>query len=369
MLTLPDGNGAWDATRAVLITGGHGRLGRLVAGHLVAEHGVRQVVLMSRHLPAPGSAAARAIEVLADRGAEVRSVACDAADRGSLDAALATLARDGVRLGGVVHAAGVLDDGVLTSITRDKLERTLAPKVDAALNLHGVTRDLGLSTFVVFSSLAGTLGSAGQAGYAAGNAFLDALVELRRSEGQPGVSLVWGPWQGADGMGSDLTEADIARMARMGVVPLSDEQGMNLFDAAIRRNTPTVVAAEWAFDGLRDAVVVPPLLRDLVRRRGTDPGLPAAAPSRAEGSTVLLDTVRQETAVVLGHASSLAVDPTVPFDRIGLDSLAAVELRNRIAAATGIPPAVTFIYDWPTPAHVANHLSELAGPAPEDGTS
>ncbi len=357
VLTLPSEDEAWDTTRAVLITGGHGHLGRLVARHLIAEHNVRQVVLMGRSLPVPGSEAARAVKDLRELGADVRAVACDAADRGSLDTALAELAGAGVRLGGVVHAAGVLDDGVLASITPDGLDHVLRPKADAALNLHSATRDLGLGAFVLFSSLAGTLGSAGQAGYAAGNAFLDALVELRRSTGQPGISLVWGLWRGSDGMGSTLAASDIARMARLGVVPLSDERGLDLLDAAIRRNAPTAVAAEWALDGLGDTA--PRLLRDVARH--TEPVAPEAGPT-----TTLLDTVRHETAVVLGHASGHAVDPRELFDRMGLDSLAAVELRNRIATATGIRLPATFIYDWPTPAHLADRLAE---PAPEEGTS
>ena len=361
VLTLPAGDEAWDPTRAVLITGGHGQLGRLVARHLVAEHGVRQIVLMGRQLPAPGSAADRAVEELGELGAEVRNVACDVADRAALDTTLGELAGAGVRLGGVVHAAGVLDDGVLASITPDKLEQTLRPKVDAALNLDAATRGLGLGAFVLFSSLAGTLGTAGQAGYAAGNAFLDALVEVRRSAGQPGISVVWGLWQGSGGMGGGLADSDVARMARMGVLPLSDKRGLDLLDAAVRRNAPTVVAAEWTLEGLGDNT--PALLRDLVRRDGTESGRAASA----EGPTVL-DLVCQETAVVLGHSSGAAVDPREPFDRIGLDSLATVELRNRIAAATGIRLPATFIYDWPTPAHLAEHLGELDGPAPEDGT-
>ncbi|MFE2757847.1 SDR family NAD(P)-dependent oxidoreductase [Actinosynnema sp. NPDC059335] len=355
VLTAP-ADDVWDTARAVLITGGHGQLGRLVARHLVAEHGVRQVVLMGRRLPEPGDPAAVFAEELAGSGADVRTIACDAADRDALDAALRDLARDGVRIGGVVHAAGVLDDGVLASLTPDKLDRALRPKVDAALNLDAATRDLDLGAFVAFSSLAGTLGTAGQAGYAAGNAFLDGLVEARRAAGRPGASVVWGLWQG--GMASDLTAADTARMARTGVLPLSDERGLDLFDAAVRRNAPVAVAAEWALDGLRD---VPPLLRDLVAA--------PAAPAAPTGGPTLLDTVRHETAIVLGHASGQAIDPLVPFDRIGLDSLAAVELRNRIDAATGIRLPVTFMYDWPTPTHLGEHLSELVGPAPEDVTS
>jgi len=353
VLTLPPGDDPWDTTRAVLITGGHGQLGRLVARHLVVEHGVRQLVLLGRSAPEPGSAAAHAVEDLVDLGADVRSLACDAADRVALDAVLADLEGDGVRLGGVVHAAGVLDDGVLASITPADLDRVLRPKADAALNLHEATHDL--SAFVVFSSLAGTLGSAGQAGYAAGNAFVDALVEQRRSAGQPGISVVWGLWSGSDGMGSDLAAADIARMARLGVLPLSEKRGLDLLDAALRRNAPTAVAAEWALDGLGDTA--PRLLRDLTRSE--DPVV--AAPT-----TTLLDIVRQETAVVLGHASGQAVDPRDLFDRMGLDSLAAVELRNRIATATGIRLPATFIYDWPTPAHLADRLAE---PASEEGTS
>ncbi|HEX6343055.1 MAG TPA: type I polyketide synthase [Umezawaea sp.] len=357
VLTLPQEDEAWDTTRAVLITGGHGQLGRLVARHLVVEHGVRQVLLMGRHLPEPGGAAAGAVADLVGLGADVRTLACDAADRAELDAVLADLARDGVRIGGVVHAAGVLDDGVLASTTPDKLDRVLRPKVDAALNLHAATRDLG--AFVLFSSLAGTLGTAGQAGYAAGNAFLDALAELRRSTGQPGISVVWGLWQGSDGMGSDLAATDLARMARTGVAPLSDERGLALLDAAVRRDAPTAVAAEWVLDGLGDTV--PGHLRDLVRTPAPTSSAPAAGPT-------LLDTIRHETAVVLGHASGQAVDPRELFDRMGLDSLAAVELRNRIATATGVRLPATFIYDWPTPAHLADRLGEPTGPAPEDGT-
>jgi NADPH:quinone reductase-like Zn-dependent oxidoreductase/NAD(P)-dependent dehydrogenase (short-subunit alcohol dehydrogenase family)/acyl carrier protein len=357
VLTVPAADHAWDTTRAVLITGGHGRLGRLVAGHLVAGHGVRQVVLMGRRLPEPGGPEALAVEELAETGAEVRTVACDAGDRDALDAALAELARDGVRIGGVVHAAGVLDDGVLASITPDKLDRVLRPKVDAALNLDAATRDLGLSAFVVFSSLAGTLGTAGQAGYAAGNAFLDGLVESRRAAGRPGTSVVWGLWQG--GLASDLTAADTARMARTGVLPLSDKRGLDLLDAAVRRDAAVAVAAEWALDGLRE---VPPMLRGLA----DDPGVAPTAPT---GGPTLVDTVRHETAIVLGHASAQAIDPLVPFGRIGLDSLAAVELRNRIDAATGIRLPVTFMYDWPTPTHLGEHLSGLVGPAPEDVSS
>ncbi|MFE5626309.1 SDR family NAD(P)-dependent oxidoreductase [Streptomyces virginiae] len=378
VLDLADEDKRWDTSRAVLISGGLGWLGRLAARHLVTRHGIRQLVLMGRGLP--GEDAARDIAALRDLGADVRTVACDAADRDALAAALAALAGDGVRVGGVVHAAGVLDDGLLTSLTAASLERTLRPKVDAALNLHELTEPLGLDAFVAFSSLAGTLSAPGQAGYAAGNAFLDGLMEHRRSVGRPGVSVVWGLWEGAGGMGAGLTGADVARMARVGVAPITSEQGLELLDAAVRRDRPVAVAARWDLDGLRAAVAqgaaVPPLLRGLlpaavpgpVTATGTAPArdaaqAPAEASARAEGASPtgdrLLDAVLHEVAAVLGHASGAAVDRDGAFDRLGFDSLTAVELRNRLAAATGVRLPATFIYDWPTPAELVVHLREL----------
>ncbi|HWM02389.1 MAG TPA: SDR family NAD(P)-dependent oxidoreductase [Actinophytocola sp.] len=332
----------WDTGRAVLITGGLGWLGRLVARHLVTEHGVAQLVLLGRSARAEDAA-----ELVAELAADVRVVACDAADRDALAAVLADLERDGVRVGGVVHAAGVLDDGVLSSLTPDKLDRVLAPKVDAALNLHELTAPLDLSAFVAFSSLAGTLGAAGQAGYAAGNAFLDGLMEHRRSLGLPGVSIVWGLWAGDGGMGASLTDADTARMARTGVAPLTVEQGLRLLDAAVRLNTPVAVAARWT---------------------GQPPDSKPAEPREDTGDR-LLDTVLGEIAAVLGHVSGAAVDPAGAFDQIGFDSLTTVELRNRLATATGVRLPATFIYDWPTPADLVDHLRGQLAATTEDEKS
>ncbi|GAA2425601.1 type I polyketide synthase [Streptomyces macrosporus] len=350
VLDLPDDDELWDVDRAVLITGGLGWLGRLTARHLVTRHGVRHLVLMGRG--APGADAARDIADLRDLGAEVRTVACDVADRDALAAALASLARDHVRVGGVVHAAGALDDGLLTALTPEQLDRTLRPKVDGALNLHELTAPLGLSAFVAFSSLAGTLGSPGQAGYAAGNAFLDGLVEWRRSVGLPGVSLVWGLWEGTGGMGAGLTDPDIARMARAGVAPLRPEQGLALLDAAVRRDLPVAVAVGGNLRARTAGAAAPtPAER---------PTVAAGSPPEADTGTGdrLLDTVLREVAAVLGHPSAAAVDPDGVFADIGFDSLTAVELRNRLASATGVRLPATFIFDWPTPADVADRLRE-----------
>ncbi|MEW1614264.1 MULTISPECIES: type I polyketide synthase [unclassified Streptomyces] len=380
VLELPAPDELWDDTRAVLITGGLGWLGLLTARHLVAAHSVRQLVLMGRG--APSEDAAREIAALRALGADVRTVACDAADRAALATALDTLAGDGVRIGGVVHAAGVLDDAVLTALTAEKLDRALRPKVDAALNLHELTARLDLSAFVAYSSLAGTLGSAGQGGYGAANAFLDALMERRRSAGLPGVSVVWGLWDPEGGMGSGLDPAQLARMARLGVRPLPAERGLALLDAAVRRDRPVAVAVRWDVEGLAEQSrkgVLPVLLESLVpasARPVNGAGRPAdgssaTTPSAGTGDR-LMDLVLHEVAAVLGHASDTAVAPDSVFDQVGFDSLTAVELRNRITAATGARLPATFVFDWPTPRDLVAHLREQLPPLDEadpDGPS
>ncbi|MGW0957715.1 type I polyketide synthase [Streptomyces gelaticus] len=376
VLALPDETGPWDPSRAVLITGGLGWLGRLTARHLVTDHGVRQLVLLGRSAATAASGeTADALDDLRALGAEVHTAVCDAADRDALAATLADLAARGVRVGGVVHAAGVLDDGVLTSLTTEKLDRTLRAKVDAALHLHELTDGLDLSAFVAFSSIAGTLGSAGQAGYAAGNAFLDGLMERRRATGQPGLSVVWGLWEGSGGMGSGLTDTALARMARTGVAPLPVKHGLAMLDAALRRDVPVAVAAEWNADGLRArsaAGTLPPLLRSLVPASAPTPAaaapasvrVPAPRPARPAGD--LMEVVRREIATVLGHTSVEAVDIHGVFDQIGFDSLTAVELRNRLTKTTGIKLPATFIYDWPTPTDLVDHLhTQLGHPTQE----
>ncbi|MFE2979159.1 type I polyketide synthase [Streptomyces sp. NPDC059258] len=368
VLDLPTPDEPWDTTRAVLITGGLGWLGLITARHLVERHGVRQLVLMGRS--GPGSATQGVIDEIRALGADVRTVACDAADRDALATALGTLAREGVRIGGLVHAAGVLTGGVLTDLTADSFVHPLRPKVDAALNLHELTADLDLSVFVVFSSVASTLNSAGQGVYAAANAFLEGLMEHRHATGRPGVSVVWGQWDVAGGMGSTLTDAQVARMARLGILLMSIDEGLAFFDAAVRRNRPVAVAGRWDVDALASQHIegtLPPLLKSLVRRV---PDLPAkhtdatAAPYTQETGTsgddkdILLGRLVEELAGVLGHASAADLDPDLAFDHAGVDSLAAVEFRNRLTAATGLRLPATFIFDWPTPRELAEYMAE-----------
>nr|WP_315902627.1 SDR family NAD(P)-dependent oxidoreductase [Streptomyces misionensis] len=352
-------------TGRVLLTGASGALGGLVARHLVAEHGVRSLLLMSRRGADAEGAADLGAELTA-AGADVRWAACDAADRDALAEALS-----GTPVTAVVHTAGVLDDGVLDSLTPERLDTVLRPKADAVLNLHELVGDV--RAFVVFSSLAGTLGTPGQANYAAANAFLDAFAARRRAEGQPALSLPWGLWQRTGTMTEDLGGTDRTRLARGGVLPLSDEDGLELLDVALALDEPLVVAARLDLAALRNAAApVPPLFGALVGGRARRADRAAAVPStqriaglpESERAAAVLDLVRSEVAAVLGHSSAKAVRPEQAFGDLGFDSLTAVELRNRMNRATGLRLPATLVFDHPTPAELAQRvLSDLPGGA------
>ncbi|WP_367140658.1 MULTISPECIES: SDR family NAD(P)-dependent oxidoreductase [Streptomyces] len=359
--------GSWDPARAVLITGGLGWLGRITARHLVEQHGVRQLVLMGRG--APGPDAEHVIADLRDLGAKVRTVACDAADREALADVLGRLARAGVRIGGVVHAAGFLEGGLLTDLTADDLERSLRPKADAAFHLHELTAGLDLSAFVAYSSVAGTLNSAGQGAYAAANGFLEGLMEQRHAAGRPGVAIVWGQWDVSGGMGSTLTNAQIDRMARAGVLLIPIEQGLRFLDAAVHGSEPVAVAGRWDRAALAAQHRAGTLPRILESRLPADAGKPgegenpsSTAPphdtAAADGGATVLERLLAEVAGVLGHASADAIDPDVAFDHVGMDSLGAVELRNRLMATMGLRLPATFVFDWPTPRLLAGVLGQ-----------
>ncbi|MFE9514192.1 type I polyketide synthase [Streptomyces sp. NPDC006643] len=360
-----------DPDGTVVVTGGTGGLGASLARHLVTDHGVRHLLLLSRRGPDAPGADELALE-LAELDAQVSVQACDVSDRDALAAALDTVPAEHP-LSGVVHAAGVLDDATVESLTSERLSAVLRAKVDSAWHLHDLTRDRPLSLFVVYSSAAATLGSPGQGNYAAANAALDALMLRRGSAGLAGQSLAWGLWQQRSGMSGGLGEADLSRLARAGVRVLSDEQGLGLFDAAVRLDRPLVVAARLDVAAVRAAGAVSPLLRQLA---GGPPRRATATAASADGGELasrlaalpveehhatVLELVRTQAATVLGHASADGVDADATFRDLGFDSLTAVELRNRLIAETGLRLPATLVFDHQDAAALAAYvLDELA---------
>ncbi|MEV0643417.1 SDR family NAD(P)-dependent oxidoreductase [Streptomyces sp. NPDC050619] len=357
----------------VLITGATGTLGQLFARHLVAEHGARHLLLASRR----GRAAAGILELEAEltaHGVDVTVVACDTGDREAVAAMLAAVPAEHP-LTAVIHTAGVLDDGTVRSLTPAQLDTVLRPKVDAARHLHELTADLDLDAFVLFSSLAGTVGGVGQANYAAANAYLDALALHRHAQGLPGTSLAWGLWAEGSGMTGHLTQADLARLSRDGIAPIGSEEGLALFDTAMATGRPVLVPAMLDYTGLRAQAadgMLPALFGGLVRG-----ARPAATGERAVGTSLaerlsalapedqdrtLLEFVRSVVAVVLGHDDSEQVAPGRAFNELGFDSLKAVELRNRLNAASGLRLPATLVFDYPSTAELAGYLrTELLG--------
>ncbi|MEU0487126.1 SDR family NAD(P)-dependent oxidoreductase, partial [Streptosporangium sp. NPDC006013] len=361
---------SWDPDGTVLITGGTGGLGGSLARHVVAERGVRHLLLTSRRgLDAPGALELRA-ELIA-HGVEVTIAACDMADRDQVAALLARVDAEHP-LTAVIHTAGVLADGTIPSLTPERLDAVLRPKVDAIWHLHELTRDLDLAAFITYSSLSGVMGSAGQGNYAAANTFLDALAQVRRAEGLPALSLAWGPWTQDTGLTGTLGDIDMQRITRTGMPPLTVEQGMALFEAATALKHAVLVPVRLDLPSMRVHGEVPPLLRGLVRggRRSAASGSVVAATllqrlaplGAAERAEVLVDLVRVEAAMVLGHASSDTVEVRREFRELGFDSLTAVELRNRLNAATGLRLPATLVFDYPTPIVLAEFLlAELFG--------
>ncbi|MFD6227315.1 type I polyketide synthase [Streptomyces sp. NPDC060232] len=360
---------AWGAPGTVLVTGGTGALGALLAEHLVRRHGVRDLLLLSRSGPrAPG--AGRLVAALAELGASATVVACDASDAGALAAVLADVPADRP-LTAVVHAAGITDDSTIAGLTPRRLERVLAAKAAAALNLHRLTEGAPLRAFVMFSSVMGLLGGAGQANYAAANAQLDALALHRRDLGLPGLSLAWGLWGGA-GMGGRLGAADLARMARTGLAPLSAEQGLELFDAACAGDAAVVAPVALAPGALRgDGRRLPALLRGLALSGEAAPAGASGVDSArealrglppAERRAELVEIVRRRVAEVLGHAGAEAVAADRDFWELGLDSLTALELTGRLASEAGVRLGATAAFDHPTAVALAAHLgAEMDG--------
>ena len=337
----------WHGT--VLVTGGTGALGRLVARHLAAQ-GVERLVLVSRRGPGAPDAALL-VDELRELGAEAELVACDLADREAAGKLF-----EGRELTAVVHAAGVLDDGVLSGQTPERFDRVLRPKADAAWHLHELAGDV--EAFVLFSSAAGVFGAPGQANYAAANAYLDALAEHRRSLGLPAVSLAWGQWEGG-----------MTGRARPGLPPLSETEGLRLLDAALGGDALIVPmkvdAAAWRASGspVPDLLrgIVPAARRTAAAETGEDAGSALSRLAKlppAERALALCDFVLEHVAAVLGHRSTELIDAERAFKDLGFDSLLAVELRNRFSAATGATLPSTLVFDHPTVADLAGYLGE-----------
>ncbi|MFF5900962.1 type I polyketide synthase [Streptomyces argenteolus] len=337
-------------------------------------HGVRDLVLTGRR----GGDAAGAEELVAELtalGASVRVEACDVADRAGLGALL-----DGIgELCGVVHAAGALDDGVVSALTPERLDTVLRPKVDGAWNLHELTRERDLALFVLFSSAAGVFGSPGQGGYAAANSFLDALVRERRVQGLPGHSLAWGLWADRSAMTGALGTADLDRMRRVGIRPLGTDEGLALFDAAAGLPGPHTVPVRLDTATLREQRPLAPLFRALVRTTAKRAAANAsadgggglrerlAALDPAERDRELTELVRAQAGLVLGHGTAGAVEADRAFRDMGFDSLTAVELRNRIGSLTGLRLPVTVVFDHPSPVALAAEIAVRLGMEGDSG--
>ena len=359
-----------DPEGTVLITGGTGTLGGQVAEHLVRVWGVRHLLLVSRSGPDASGAKELAIH-LGELGAEVRIVAADVADPATVDSLI-----EGIDpahpLTGVIHAAGVLDDAMLPAQSPERLGRTWRAKATAAANLHAATAHLRLGVFVLFSSFASDLGTSGQANYAAANAFCDTLASHRQAAGLPGLSVSWGLWAATSGLTARLDTANLARIGRLGITANTTEEGLAMLDAACRHGRPHLLALNLDARALaaQDTAALPTPLRALAATGGSGRGRPIAAAGAQptdwsgrlrglpspEQHRLLLNLVRGHAATVLGHADPATVHPDASFKDLGFDSLTGVELRNRLAAATGLRLPAALVFDHPEATALAEHL-------------
>ncbi len=360
----------FDPTRTVLVTGGTGRLGALIARHVVAAHGVRSVLLASRRGPDAEGAAQLAAE-LESLGAQVAVRACDVGDRDAVRALLEHVPAEWP-LGAVVHAAAVGGSGLIESLAAESVEEVLRPKVDGAWHLHELTAGLGLSAFVLCSSAAGVVGDPGAAHVGAANTFLDALAAHRRAQGLSATSIAWGLWQPTadDAVGP----SQLAPLTLMGIKGLATEEGLQLLDLACAGADPLRVALRLDFAVLREQArngLTLPLLGELVqsavrrvsdRSSGTLTARLAGVPA-PERQAVVLAFLRGHVAAVLGRSDPEGIDVEATFQELGFDSLGAVYLRNRLVASTGLQLPATLVLGYPTPVALAAHLIEqIVGP-------
>ncbi|WP_081481210.1 SDR family NAD(P)-dependent oxidoreductase [Saccharomonospora azurea] len=361
------GTDSWSPTGTVLVTGGTGALGGEVA-RWAAREGAKRLVLTSRRgAEAPG--ASELADELREFGVDVTLAACDLADRD----AVAALVKDcGPDLTAVVHAAGVSQSTPLADTTPEEFAAVIAGKVAGAMHLHELTADL--DAFVVFSSIAGVWGSAGQVAYSAANAALDALVEQRRADGLPGTAVAWGPWAGGGMAGGDGG----AQLARMGLSGLAPEQAIAALARAVGSGDVTVTVADvdWSrFLPIFTATGSTPLFTALAEvdadpadQEVTDRRAELAALAPADRQRTVLDLVRAEAAIVLGLPDANAVEPARPFRDLGMDSVTSVELRDRLATVSGVRLPATAVFDHPTPDDLVAHLiAEITGDDAETG--
>ncbi|MDQ3935292.1 MAG: type I polyketide synthase, partial [Actinomycetota bacterium] len=363
-----------DPEGTVLITGGTGGIGALLARHLATGHGVRHLLLVSRRGPEAEGAPGLQAE-LEGLGCEARVAACDVSDRQALAELIESIPGEHP-LTAVIHSAAVLDDGLIASLDRERVDRVLRPKIDAAHHLHELTEHLELSWFVLFSSAVAVLGGPGQGNYTAANAFLEALAQRRRTQGLSGTALAWGLWGQASLMASDLGEEELLELsrqirARLGLAPIAPEDGLALFDASLALEEPVLAPAHLDRGALREQArdgSLSPVLRGLVRvprrsahEEGSSLAERLASVPEAEWDEEILNLVQTHVTAVLGHASSEAIDPQRNFLELGFDSLGAIQLRNRLAQATGIRLEMAAIVDHPTPAALAGQLRAILG--------
>lgn len=362
------GTERWNPAGTILITGGTGSLGAIIARHLVKRHNVSRLVLLSRRGPAaPG--VSELVAELTSLGAQVEVAAGDAGDMVDLKRVLAAIPPE-YPLTAVLHSAGVIADGTVTGLTPRKFEQVFHPKVDAALNLHEVTRDLPGCELILFSSVSGLLGGAGQANYAAANAFLDGLAQHRKAAGLPAVALAWGLWD--DGMANELGSADLSRMARYGLAAMSPEEGLALLDASRGHNDPVLVPVRLNEAALNAGTsALPEMMTDLASRPAGSRSVAAQAGEAmafreglaqlpaAEWEPAIVKFVRGQVASALGHESADDIETDRELAELGFDSLTSLELGRRLSAATGLRLPATLPFDYPTPAELGRHLTKL----------
>ncbi|MGH2959183.1 MAG: type I polyketide synthase, partial [Solirubrobacterales bacterium] len=358
---------SFDKDGTVLVTGGTGSIGSLIARHLASHHGVKHLLLTGRKGADAPNAPALASE-LRELGATPEIVACDVSDRQAAEELLASISADHP-LQAVIHAAGVIDDGLIETMTPERIDTAMAPKAVGAWNLHVLTKDIPLRQFVSFSSTAGVVGSPAQSNYSAANAYLDSLAQLRQGNGLSAVSIAWGLWDLDGGMAAALSATDRARIQRAGNA-ISAEHGLKLFDTAMEFGQANVLAADLDRSKLRllaEDGLLSPFFEQLVRlRSGQIREIEGSLYKRLEGvpsaehALVVLEAVREQVAAVLGQQAAELIDPDAEFRNLGFDSLSAVEFRNRLSSISKTRLPATLVFDYPTVTAVAKYLQSVA---------